>query len=93
MYWDVGMAVPKPQKLGAETGHKVSAQIIPSLYTSLLYMTFFFDYALRLLGNNIVYEKKCRDGVICAVILYPVSTPRFCGFWYCACHPYIPMHF
>ena len=36
-------------------------------------------------------KKRCRDGVICAVFLCPVSTPSFCGFWHC--HPYIPIHF
>ena len=36
-------------------------------------------------------EKRCRDGVICAVFVCPVSTPSFCSF--CHCHPYIPVHF
>ena len=38
-----------------------------------------------------MYQKRCRDGVICAVFVCPVSTPSFCGFWHC--HPYIPLHF
>ena len=54
-------------------------------------MTYFFNYALRLLGNDIVHEKRCRDGVICAVFVCSVSTPSCCGFWHC--HPYIPVHF
>ena len=36
-------------------------------------------------------KKRCRDGVICAVFVCPVSTPSSCGFWHC--HPYIPVHF
>ena len=36
-------------------------------------------------------KKRCRDGVICAVFVCPVSTPSCCGFWHC--HPYIPVHF
>ena len=71
----------KTQKLGVETGHKNTAKITPSLHLSFLYMTYFFDNALRLLGNYIVHEKRCRDGVICAVFLYPVSTPSFCVFF------------
>jgi len=39
----------------------------------------------------VMYQKRCGDGVICAVFLCPVSTPSFCGFWHC--HPYIPIHF
>ena len=38
-----------------------------------------------------VQKKRCRDGVICAVFVCPVSTPSCCGFWHC--HPYIPVHF
>ena len=38
-----------------------------------------------------MHEKRCRDGVICAVFVCPVSTPSCCGFWHC--HPYIPVHF
>ena len=38
-----------------------------------------------------VQKKRCRDGVICAVFVCPLSTPSCCGFWHC--HPYIPVHF
>ena len=38
-----------------------------------------------------MHEKRCRDGVICAVFVCPVSIPSCCGFWHC--HPYIPVHF
>ena len=38
-----------------------------------------------------VQKKRCRDGVICAVFVCPVSIPSCCGFWHC--HPYIPVHF
>ena len=38
-----------------------------------------------------VQKKRCKDGVICAVFVCPVSTPSCCGFWHC--HPYIPVHF
>ena len=38
-----------------------------------------------------VQKQRCRDGVICAVFVCPVSTPSCCGFWHG--HPYIPVHF
>ena len=54
-----GWQCQKPQKLGVEIGHKNTVQITPSLHLFfVLYMTYFSDYALRLLRNDIVHEKK-----------------------------------
>ena len=41
-----------------ETGHTNTAQITPSLHPFFLYVRYFFYYALRLLGNDIVHEKR-----------------------------------
>ena len=59
--------------------------------TTSFFVRDIFPYAVRLLGDNIVHEKRCRDGVICAVFVCPVSTPSCSGFWHC--HPYMPVHF
>ena len=50
------MAVPKPQKLHrCKTGHTNTAQITPCLHDLIFVRD--IDYALRLLGNDIVHEK------------------------------------
>ena len=57
MYRDVGMAVPKTTAtIGVETGHTNTAQITPSLH--LFCVRDIFLYAVRLLGDDIVHEKK-----------------------------------
>ena len=57
MYRDVGKAVPKPTATRYRDRTYNTAQITPSLHL-FLYVAYFFNYALRLLGNNIVHEKK-----------------------------------
>ena len=80
----------KPQKLGVETGHTNTAQITPSLHLFSCTMSFqvISEHNQRRMSLT---KKRCRDGVICAVFVCPVSTPSFCGFWHC--HPYIPEHY
>ena len=56
MYRDVGMAVPKTTATSVETGHTNTAQITSSLH--LFFVRHIFLYAVRLLGDNIVHEKK-----------------------------------
>ena len=47
--------------------------------------------------STIMEKKRCRDGVTCVVLVYPVlpgiatTISSFCSFWHC--HPYIPQHF
>ena len=57
MYRDVGMAVPKTTETRCRDRAYKHCTNIP-IPTSFLYMIYFLNYALRLLGNDIVHEKK-----------------------------------
>jgi len=59
MFRDVGMAVPKTTETRyRDRAYKRTNNPIPT--SSFLYVTSFFDYALRLLGNDIVRrDHKC----------------------------------
>ena len=63
--------------------------------TSFLHVTSFLHYALKLLGNKIVHEKRYNIiGMgLFVQCLYTLSlaTPTLCGFWHC--HSYFPLHF
>jgi len=82
----------KLQKLGVDTGHTNTAQITPSLHLFFHAHAMLFQVILEHNRRKMsLAKKRCRDGVICAVFVCPVSTPSFCSFWHC--HPYIPEHF
>ena len=86
MFRDVGMAVPKT------TETKCRDRAYKHCTNNPIPTSFFHAQCRsKIIKERCHLQKKCRDGVICAVFVCPVSTPSFCGFWHC--HPYIPVHF
>ena len=90
MYRDVGMAVPKTTATRCRDRAYKHCTNNP-IPTSFFHAQYCLPVILQHKEICDVQKKRCRDGVICAVFVCPVSTPSCCGFWHC--HPYIPVHF
>ena len=90
MYRDVGMAVPKTTATRCRDRAYKHCTNNP-IPTSFFHAQYHLPVMLQHKEICHVQKKRCRDGVICAVFVCPVSTPSCCGFWHC--HPYIPVHF
>ena len=91
MYRDVGMAVPKTTETSCRDRaykHCTNNPIPTSFFHAQCRFPVISEHNQRNMSRT---KKTCRDGVICAVFLCPVSTPSFCGFWHY--HPYILVHF
>ena len=81
------MAVPKTTETRCRDRAYKHCTNNPIPTSFFLQVTSFFDYVLRLRGTTLCMKKRCRDGVIFAVFVCPVSTSSFCSFWHC--HPYL----
>ena len=90
MYRDGGMAVPKTTATRCRDRAYKHCTNNP-IPTSFFHAQYRLPVILQHKEICHVQKNRCRDGVICAVFVCPVSTPSCCGFWHC--HPYIPVHF